>query len=171
MGALPAFSVCGRKADGHDHIVQLLHKLSIRGVNGPEKLLKVIKVRIHAAPRYVPLPLTSSRTYRTLSRSTCRRTPSSSVRTPPLARSLVPGRSSAPPALSYDAETVRLSKFLPTLPETHNIAVFIGAMARGKDDFADGLVDHKIGISAYPLSASVACGKVRVGSSVCAIEL
>lgn len=25
-------------------IVQLLHKLSIRGVNGPEKLLKVIKV-------------------------------------------------------------------------------------------------------------------------------
>lgn len=24
--------------------VQLLHKLSIRGVNGPEKLLKVIKV-------------------------------------------------------------------------------------------------------------------------------
>jgi len=25
--------------------VQLLHKLSIRGVNGPEKLLKVIKVR------------------------------------------------------------------------------------------------------------------------------
>ena len=66
---------------------------------------------------------------------------------------------------------MRLSKFLPTLPETHNIAVFIGAMARGKDDFADGLVDHKIGISAYPLSASVACGKVGVGSSVCAIEL
>lgn len=27
------------------YIVQLLHKLSIRGVNGPEKLLKVIKVR------------------------------------------------------------------------------------------------------------------------------
>jgi rRNA small subunit pseudouridine methyltransferase Nep1 len=26
-------------------LVQLLHKLSIRGVNGPEKLLKVIKVR------------------------------------------------------------------------------------------------------------------------------
>ena len=25
-------------------LVQLLHKLSIRGVNGPEKLLKVIKV-------------------------------------------------------------------------------------------------------------------------------
>lgn len=27
-------------------LVQLLHKLSIRGVNGPEKLLKVIKVRV-----------------------------------------------------------------------------------------------------------------------------
>lgn len=27
-------------------LVQLLHKLSIRGVNGPEKLLKVIKVGV-----------------------------------------------------------------------------------------------------------------------------
>ena len=53
-----------------------------------------------------------------------------------------------------------MSKYLPTLPETHNIAVFVGAMARGKDDFADGIVDEKIGISEYPLSASVACGKV-----------
>lgn len=35
-------------------------------------------------------------------------------------------------------------------------------MARGKDDFADGVVDEKISISDYPLSASVACGKVRV---------
>jgi hypothetical protein len=34
-------------------------------------------------------------------------------------------------------------------------------MARGKDDFADAYVDQKIGISEYPLSASVACGKVR----------
>lgn len=35
-------------------------------------------------------------------------------------------------------------------------------MARGRDDFADHLVDEKISISDYPLSASVACGKVRV---------
>ena len=63
--------------------------------------------------------------------------------------------------MSGDAETTKLSKYLPTLPETHNIAVFVGAMARGKDDFADGVVDHKISISEYPLSASVACGKVR----------
>lgn len=34
-------------------------------------------------------------------------------------------------------------------------------MARGRDDFADHVVDEKISISDYPLSASVACGKVR----------
>ena len=33
-------------------------------------------------------------------------------------------------------------------------------MARGKDNFADAYVDEKISISDYPLSASVACGKV-----------
>ena len=64
-------------------------------------------------------------------------------------------------ALSGDAPTVRLSRYLPTLPETHSVAVFVGAMARGRDDFADGVVDQKISISDYPLSASVACGKVR----------
>lgn len=42
------------------------------------------------------------------------------------------------------------------------MAVFVGAMARGKDDFADAYVDEKIGISDYPLSASVACGKVTL---------
>lgn len=65
-------------------------------------------------------------------------------------------------ALSGDAPTRRLSKYLPTLPTTHNIAVFVGAMARGRDDFADAYIDEKISISDYPLSASVACGKVRL---------
>lgn len=37
-------------------------------------------------------------------------------------------------------------------------------MARGSDDFADGIVDEKISISNYPLSASVACGKVSLPS-------
>ena len=50
--------------------VQLLHKLSIRGVNGPEKLLKVIRVRPvwsfglfctnvirHIEPRHGPYPI------------------------------------------------------------------------------------------------------------------
>ena len=64
-------------------------------------------------------------------------------------------------ALSGDAPTVRLSKYLTTLPETHSIAIFVGAMARGRDDFADHVADEKISISDYPLSASVACGKVR----------
>lgn len=34
-------------------------------------------------------------------------------------------------------------------------------MARGADTFADEWIDDKIGVSEYPLSASVACGKVR----------
>ncbi|KAF8912015.1 Alpha/beta knot methyltransferase [Gymnopilus junonius] len=106
-------------------MVQLLHKLSIRGVNGPEKLLKVVKNPItdHLPPNTIKI------------------------------------------TLSGDAPVQRLSKYLPTLPTTHNIAVFVGAMARGKDDFADAYVDEKIGISEYPLSASVACGKF-----CCALE-
>ncbi|KAI0751683.1 Nep1-domain-containing protein [Daedaleopsis nitida] len=106
-------------------MVQLLHKLSIRGVNGPDKLLKVIKnpVTEHLPANTIKL------------------------------------------TLSGDAPTVKLSQYLPTLPETHNIAVFVGAMARGKDDFADGVVDEKIAISQFPLSASVACGKF-----CCALE-
>ncbi|KAJ2930670.1 hypothetical protein H1R20_g6415, partial [Candolleomyces eurysporus] len=106
-------------------MVQLLHKLSIRGVNGPEKLLKVIKNPIidHLPPNTIKL------------------------------------------TLSGDAPTQKLSRYLPTLPTTHNVAVFVGAMARGKDDFADAYVDAKISISEYPLSASVACGKF-----CCALE-
>ncbi|TFK64706.1 Nep1-domain-containing protein [Pluteus cervinus] len=106
-------------------MVQLLHKLSIRGVNGPEKLLKVIKNPVvdHLPPNTIKI------------------------------------------TLSGDAPTQRLSRYLPTVPSTHNIAVFVGAMARGKDDFADAYVDEKIGISDYPLSASVACGKF-----CCALE-
>lgn len=104
-------------------MVQLLHKLSIRGVNGPEKLLKVIK-----NPVSDHLPVNTMKL-----------------------------------TLSGDAPTVRLSRYLPTLPETHSIAVFVGAMARGRDDFADHVVDQKISISDYPLSASVACGKLCCG--------
>lgn len=106
-------------------MVQLLHKLSIRGVNGPEKLLKVIR---NPVTDHFPI-----NTYKL--------------------------------TLSGDAPTIRLSQFLPKLPETHSIAVFVGAMARGKDDFADGMVDEKISISDYSLSASVACGKF-----CCALE-
>lgn len=50
------------------------------------------------------------------------------------------------------------------MPKEQNIVVFIGAMAHGEDNFADHLVDDKIAISQYSLSASVACGKVGLFS-------
>ncbi|KAI0027369.1 Alpha/beta knot methyltransferase [Vararia minispora EC-137] len=106
-------------------MVQLLHRLSISGVNGKEKLLKVIK-----NPVTDHLPVNTHKI-----------------------------------TLSGDAQTIRLSKYLPTLPPDQSIAVFVGAMARGRDDFADHMVDEKISISEYPLSASVACGKF-----CCALE-
>jgi rRNA small subunit pseudouridine methyltransferase Nep1 len=101
-------------------IVQLLHKLAIRGAAGPEKLLRVVKnpVSAHLPPDTTVL------------------------------------------ALSGDAPLVRLRPFLGGLPQDKHIAIFVGAMARGKDDFADGIASEKIAVSAYPLSASVACGKV-----------
>ena len=34
-------------------------------------------------------------------------------------------------------------------------------MAKGPDDFADAIVNDKVSVSRYPLSASVVCGKVR----------
>jgi hypothetical protein len=34
-------------------------------------------------------------------------------------------------ALSFDAKPVRLRDYLPTIPETHSICVFVGAMAHG----------------------------------------
>uniref|UniRef100_V5ENW2 Uncharacterized protein n=2 Tax=Kalmanozyma brasiliensis (strain GHG001) TaxID=1365824 RepID=V5ENW2_KALBG len=67
--------------------------------------------------------------------------------------------------LSFDSPVQRLSGYLPSIPEGHSIAVFVGAMAHGKDTFADGVVDEKISISEYSLSASVACGKF-----CCALE-
>ncbi|KAJ7767507.1 Alpha/beta knot methyltransferase [Mycena maculata] len=61
--------------------------------------------------------------------------------------------------LSGDAKMQRLSSYLPTLPPMHLITIFVGAMARGRDDFADMYVNEKISISEYSLNASVACGK------------
>ncbi|PIA16626.1 Nep1-domain-containing protein [Coemansia reversa NRRL 1564] len=67
---------------------------------------------------------------------------------------------------SYDAPTVHLQTWLrQKLGAQQNIVIAIGAMAHGKDDFADAYVDEKIGISEYPLSASLACGKLT-----CALE-
>ena len=101
-------------------MVQLLHKLSIRSVQGSEKLLKVIK---NPVTDHLP-----SNTHKI--------------------------------TLSHNAPVQRLSGYLPTVPKDHSIAVFVGAMAHGADNFADAIVDEKISISEYSLSASVACGKV-----------
>ena len=62
--------------------------------------------------------------------------------------------------LSYNAPVQRLTSYLATIPADRSIAVFVGAMAHGEDNFADDVVDEKISISEYSLSASVACGKV-----------
>ncbi|KAL9071831.1 MAG: hypothetical protein Q9161_003931 [Pseudevernia consocians] len=61
--------------------------------------------------------------------------------------------------LSYDAEVVRVKDYIGDLGPKQSVCVFVGAMAKGKDDFADMCKDDAISISNYSLSASVACGK------------
>ncbi|OLL24457.1 Ribosomal RNA small subunit methyltransferase NEP1 [Neolecta irregularis DAH-3] len=100
-------------------MVQLLHRLSIRSVNGSEKLLKVIK-----NPVIDHLP------------TNCRKV-----------------------TLSMNAPTIRVSEYVKTLDSGQSCCIFIGAIAHGPDTFADQWVDEKIGISEYPLSASIACSK------------
>lgn len=66
-------------------------------------------------------------------------------------------------ALSAEAQTVRLQPYLQSLPETHSIAMFVGAMARGRDGFADSpFIDERISVSQYALSASVVCSKASL---------
>lgn len=54
---------------------------------------------------------------------------------------------------------MNVREYIGGLGEEESICVVVGAMAKGKDDFADGWVDEKIGVSNYSLSASVACSK------------
>ncbi|MCJ1269060.1 18S rRNA pseudouridine methyltransferase [Lobaria immixta] len=61
--------------------------------------------------------------------------------------------------LSYDAEVVRVADYISDLGPKQSVCVFVGAMAKGNDDFADHIKDDTISISNYSLSASVACGK------------
>ncbi|TDZ28741.1 Ribosomal RNA small subunit methyltransferase NEP1 [Colletotrichum spinosum] len=61
--------------------------------------------------------------------------------------------------LSFEAPLVRVRDYIETLGPKESVCVFVGAMAKGADTFADGLVDEKISISNYSLSASVACSK------------
>ncbi|KAJ4348392.1 18S rRNA pseudouridine methyltransferase [Didymosphaeria variabile] len=61
--------------------------------------------------------------------------------------------------LSFDSEVVRVRDYIQGLHTDESIAVFIGAMAKGSDDFADSIKDDSIAISQFNLSASVACSK------------
>ncbi|EHK97755.1 hypothetical protein GLAREA_10016 [Glarea lozoyensis ATCC 20868] len=61
--------------------------------------------------------------------------------------------------LSFESEIVRVREYVEALDEKESICVFVGAMAKGSDNFADQYVDEKISISNYSLSASVACSK------------
>lgn len=61
--------------------------------------------------------------------------------------------------LSFDSELVRVREYVERLKPKESICVFVGAMAKGADTFADEFVDEKIAISNYSLSASVACSK------------
>lgn len=61
--------------------------------------------------------------------------------------------------LSYEADVVRVRDYIEDIGPNQSVCVFVGAMAKGKDDFADMYKDDAISISNYSLSASVACGK------------
>ncbi|KAI9787670.1 MAG: 18S rRNA pseudouridine methyltransferase [Geoglossum umbratile] len=61
--------------------------------------------------------------------------------------------------LSFDSPVVRVRDYIADLGPQESICVFVGAMAKGADDFADQYLDDKISISNYSLSASVACSK------------
>ncbi|KAL9111551.1 MAG: hypothetical protein Q9227_004039 [Pyrenula ochraceoflavens] len=61
--------------------------------------------------------------------------------------------------LSFQGEAMPARSYINTLSGDESICVFVGAMAKGRDDFADEIKDDAISISNYSLSASVACSK------------
>ncbi|THV66471.1 Nep1-domain-containing protein [Aureobasidium pullulans] len=61
--------------------------------------------------------------------------------------------------LSFDASVVRVSDYIAELKPKESICVFVGAMAKGNDTFADEFKDDSISISNFSLSASVACSR------------
>ncbi|KAI1332265.1 Alpha/beta knot methyltransferase [Xylariaceae sp. FL0255] len=61
--------------------------------------------------------------------------------------------------LSFDEDVVRPRDYISRLDDKESLCVFVGAMAKGTDNFADSIVDEKISISNYSLSASVACSR------------
>ncbi|KAJ5460211.1 Ribosomal RNA small subunit methyltransferase NEP1 [Penicillium daleae] len=61
--------------------------------------------------------------------------------------------------MSFEAPVVRTKDYIESLGPNESVAIFVGAMAKGHDDFADSFKDDTISISNYSLSASVACSK------------
>lgn len=61
--------------------------------------------------------------------------------------------------LSFDSPVVRVRDYIADVGNKESVCVFVGAMAKGHDTFADQFVDDKISISNYSLSASVACSR------------
>ncbi|KAI9843567.1 MAG: 18S rRNA pseudouridine methyltransferase [Sclerophora amabilis] len=61
--------------------------------------------------------------------------------------------------LSFDAPVIRVRDYIADLGPKESVCIFVGAMAKGNDDFADSFKDDSISISNYSLSASVACSK------------
>ena len=49
--------------------------------------------------------------------------------------------------LSFDAPLVKVSDYIESLGPKESICAFVGAMAKGRDDFADSLKDDSISIS------------------------
>jgi rRNA small subunit pseudouridine methyltransferase Nep1 len=66
--------------------------------------------------------------------------------------------------LSKEASLVKVREWVADVGPSQSICVFVGAMAKGEDTFADQFVDEKIGISEFSLSASVACSKFCHGA-------
>lgn len=63
-------------------------------------------------------------------------------------------------AFSGNSKLVDLNQYSKKIPDNVPIAVFIGAHAHGEDNWADDIVQEKISISNYSLSAAVVCSKV-----------
>ncbi|ELR24690.1 EMG1 nucleolar protein, putative [Acanthamoeba castellanii str. Neff] len=100
-------------------MIQLLHKLSIRATQGPERLLQVIKN--------------------------------------PITDHLPTGAPKL--GAEYDAPTCQpLYEIVKTLPDDLPVVFVVGAMAHGSVEV--DYVERNVSFSEYPLSASVACGKI-----------
>ena len=54
---------------------------------------------------------------------------------------------------------MRVNDYVKGLGKDESCCVFVGAMAKGEDTFADEVKDDSISISNFGLSASVACSK------------